>query len=227
MSSFSPNTPTLPSYNPVRRSSIPYQIITQGLFRRFSYDTEASYDEDEVDHLISNSYRERRSLFRNLCGCVLLALASLLLGLVAGHFIQVENKLNGHLSMSAPLLHRLEKFKCIDSHNTEPYDRSSALLQDVVWNKNRTFADAPSELTEAAWATLIPNGRGFIRHPRLTSNKLKSVSAFHETHCLVSSTRRERYEVTSLSTHVAWHQNGLLQGRIPCSETRSVVFRIP
>jgi hypothetical protein len=147
------------------------------------------------DHLLSNSYRECRSRFRDLCGYVFLALVSLLLGLIVGHFIRVENKLSGYMSMLNPLFRRLEKFKCIDSNNKDPYDRSSGLLPNVVWNKNPTFADTPSELTEAAWATLIPNRRGFIRHPKLTSSELKSVSAFHEIHCLVSPTRQERYEL--------------------------------
>jgi hypothetical protein len=99
MSSFSPTTPTLPSYKPVRRLSIPYQTITHGLFRRFSCDTAVSHDKDEEDHLLSNSSRECKSCVHNICGYVALALVSLLLGLVAGHFIRVEDNLNGYMSM--------------------------------------------------------------------------------------------------------------------------------
>jgi hypothetical protein len=99
MPSLSPSTPTLPSYNPVRRLSIPYHIITQGLFRRSSCDTAISHDKDEEAHLLSNGSRERKSRFRHLCGYVTLSLFSLLLGLVAGHFIRVEDKFHGYMSM--------------------------------------------------------------------------------------------------------------------------------
>jgi hypothetical protein len=197
MSSFPPTTPTLPSYNPVRWLSIPYQTITHGLFRRFSCDTAVSHDKDEEDHLLSNSSRERKSCVHNICGYVALALVSLLLGLVAGHFIRVEDNLNRIHEYVGRIIPRLEKFKCIERIDTGPYDPNPELLQDVFWNENRTFADVSSKLTEIAWASLIPQGRGFIKHPRLSSNEMKSVSAFHEIHCLVSLTQREQCKLAS------------------------------
>jgi hypothetical protein len=114
MPSLSPTTPMLPSYNPVRRLSIPYHIKTQGLFRRSSCDTATSHDEDGEDHLLSNGSRERKSGFRKLCGYVFLALLSLLVGLIAGHFIRVEDKLNGYMSMLDPLPRPMEKSKCVN-----------------------------------------------------------------------------------------------------------------
>jgi hypothetical protein len=65
-----------------------------------------------------------------------------------------------------------------------PYGYSTRLLKGVIWNENSTFSDEPSTITEAAWASLIPDGRGFVTHPKL-AKEMKSVSVFHELHCLV------------------------------------------
>jgi hypothetical protein len=98
MTPLSPTTPTLPSYNPSRRLSIPYQLITQGIFRRYSCDTAISHDKDEKDHLLPSGSSKRKSRLRNFCSYALLALVSLISGMVAGHFIHLDDNLNGYLS---------------------------------------------------------------------------------------------------------------------------------
>ena len=65
-----------------------------------------------------------------------------------------------------------------------PFGHTQRTLKDVVWWQNDTFAQEPSAITEKAWADLIPEGRGFVKHPKL-AKELKSVSVFHEIHCLV------------------------------------------
>jgi hypothetical protein len=98
MTSLSPTTPTLPSYNSSRRLSIPYQLITQGIFRRYSCDTTISHDKDEEDHLLPSGFSKRKSRCRSFCSYALLALVSLISGMVAGHFVRLDDKLNGYLS---------------------------------------------------------------------------------------------------------------------------------
>lgn len=65
-----------------------------------------------------------------------------------------------------------------------PFGHTQRAIKDVVWQQNDTFAQEPSAITEKAWADLIPKGRGFVKHPKL-AKELKSVSVFHEIHCLV------------------------------------------
>ncbi|OCT51776.1 hypothetical protein CLCR_09090 [Cladophialophora carrionii] len=54
-----------------------------------------------------------------------------------------------------------------------------------VFNKEMAYFGEPSEATDAAWAHLIPGGRGIIsqRWPDGT-RKYKVISAFHQMHCL-------------------------------------------
>jgi hypothetical protein len=73
-------------------------------------------------------------------------------------------------------------------HDPAPYGHTQRMLRDVVWTHNSTFGSDPSAASEAAWQELIPLGRGFVRHARLTGGEEKSVSVFHELHCLVSWT---------------------------------------
>ena len=68
---------------------------------------------------------------------------------------------------------------------TAPYAGNPAYnIQNVVWSENMTFAAPPNAATEAAWESLIPSGRGFIKHPVL-AKETKAVAVFHELHCLV------------------------------------------
>lgn len=72
---------------------------------------------------------------------------------------------------------------------------------DAVWYENTTFSDEPNENSEAAWASLIPDGQGFIRHPTL-AKEMKSVSVFHELHCLVR--RSSTHPIILLSSHSSY-----------------------
>lgn len=52
-----------------------------------------------------------------------------------------------------------------------------------VWSENHTFTGEPSALTQNAWASLIPKGKGFVEHPHIASPP-KAVAAYHQIHCL-------------------------------------------
>lgn len=57
-------------------------------------------------------------------------------------------------------------------------------MHDVVWQQNASYSGEPTEENDKTWADLIPDGRGFVRHPVL-AKELKAVSVFHQIHCLV------------------------------------------
>jgi hypothetical protein len=54
-----------------------------------------------------------------------------------------------------------------------------------VWEHNLTFSQAPTAESEAAWASVIPVGRGFIHHDEIAPF-ISNIAAFHQLHCLVS-----------------------------------------
>ncbi|KAF2163210.1 hypothetical protein M409DRAFT_26254 [Zasmidium cellare ATCC 36951] len=58
----------------------------------------------------------------------------------------------------------------------------------------------------AAWDSLIPKGRGWIKHPELNDGQLSSVSVFHQLHCL-NDVRRVYYGLTNASDEALdmWH----------------------
>lgn len=53
-----------------------------------------------------------------------------------------------------------------------------------VWQHNLTFSQKPSPESEAAWASLIPTGRGFIHH-KPEAPFISNIAVFHQLHCLV------------------------------------------
>ncbi|KAI4695001.1 uncharacterized protein J4E84_001625 [Alternaria hordeiaustralica] len=59
----------------------------------------------------------------------------------------------------------------------------SCTIEKVVWSLNESFAGEPSAETEKMWKSLIPKGRAFVQHPKL-AKEIKSMSVFHELHCL-------------------------------------------
>ena len=59
-------------------------------------------------------------------------------------------------------------------------DRTSHLFQ-----YNETFGDAPSEMTDLAWAELFPSQGGLFKNPELAPER-SALSVFHQLHCLVS-----------------------------------------
>ncbi|KAL5117425.1 hypothetical protein ACEQ8H_004741 [Pleosporales sp. CAS-2024a] len=54
---------------------------------------------------------------------------------------------------------------------------------DRLFEYNRTFGDPPSEVSDAAWASLFPKHGGFFVHPELAP-KRSAFSVFHQMHCL-------------------------------------------
>ena len=48
---------------------------------------------------------------------------------------------------------------------------------------NRTFGEKPSELSNAAWASIFPTQGGFFRHPEVSPSRA-TFAVFHQLHCL-------------------------------------------
>jgi hypothetical protein len=56
----------------------------------------------------------------------------------------------------------------------------------VWWSANASFAAEPSLETQETWESIMPQGRGFIQHPKLAKDgEVKAIAVFHEIHCLV------------------------------------------
>lgn len=55
----------------------------------------------------------------------------------------------------------------------------------TTWEHNLTFTQEPSPESEAAWASIIPSGRGFVHHAQLAPF-ISNIALYHELHCLVS-----------------------------------------
>jgi len=53
----------------------------------------------------------------------------------------------------------------------------------VTFKYNRTFADAPSTLTDQLWDSLFPAKRGFFKHPILGPDRF-DFAVYHQLHCL-------------------------------------------
>lgn len=57
-------------------------------------------------------------------------------------------------------------------------------ILDELFKPNFTFAQAPSDTTNAAWKSLFPKERGFFTHPELAPHA-STFAVFHQLHCLV------------------------------------------
>jgi hypothetical protein len=56
----------------------------------------------------------------------------------------------------------------------------------VFWSENASFAAEPSVETQKTWDSIMPQGRGFIKHPKLAKDgEVKAIAVFHQIHCLV------------------------------------------
>jgi hypothetical protein len=53
-----------------------------------------------------------------------------------------------------------------------------------MFTYNRTFAEVPSNESNAAWETLFPARGGFFKHPQLAPDG-SGLAVFHQLHCLV------------------------------------------
>ncbi|CRG92118.1 hypothetical protein PISL3812_09173 [Talaromyces islandicus] len=52
-----------------------------------------------------------------------------------------------------------------------------------IFTYNRTFAEVPSDESNAAWETLFPTRGGFFKHPQLAPDR-SGLAVFHQLHCL-------------------------------------------
>ncbi|KAG6999525.1 hypothetical protein G7Y79_00034g069480 [Physcia stellaris] len=52
-----------------------------------------------------------------------------------------------------------------------------------IFRYNRTFGAAPSNLSNAAWASIFPEQGGFFKHPDLAPQR-SAWAVFHQLHCL-------------------------------------------
>lgn len=52
-----------------------------------------------------------------------------------------------------------------------------------IFDVDLSFALPPSQQVDAAWASLLPQGGGFFKHPTLAPKK-SCVAVFHQLHCL-------------------------------------------
>ena len=173
----------MPFPNPFNRTTISYHRMSKDESEDDSAESSTAHKEEEDPFLEQQHFRPRRSRFRHTCGYLFVAILSLVLGLISGQFMRVEYEVDGYMGTYFP---PLPISISLLSKSTAPYGHTNRILTDVIWNANTTFSDEPSEITEAAWASLIPEGRGFVMHPKLAPGDKKSVSVFHELHCLVS-----------------------------------------
>ncbi|KAF2275216.1 uncharacterized protein EI97DRAFT_443456 [Westerdykella ornata] len=58
-------------------------------------------------------------------------------------------------------------------------------VEKVVWERNLTFTGKPRQEWQDAWLELLPDDLGFILHPEWTHGEERSVTVFHQLHCLV------------------------------------------
>jgi hypothetical protein len=160
--------PLLSSLSPKNSSSY-HHMSTESSEDALEESSTPRKDQESDPFLEHEHFPSRRSLFRNICGYAIVGVMGLIMCSISSQIMRVEYETDGYPA---------------------PYGQSSRLTS-VVWNANASFADEPSALTDAAWDSLIPKGRGFVVHPKLApadgrDNKGKSVSVFHELHCLVS-----------------------------------------
>jgi len=87
---------------------------------------------------------------------------------------------------------------CNTDQSPAPYGSPHRRIEKVVWSLNESFAGEPSAETEKMWKSLIPKGRAFVQHPKL-AKEIKSMSVFHELHCLVSPHSPPSRQNTSLT----------------------------
>lgn len=60
------------------------------------------------------------------------------------------------------------------------------IAKPEVFHYNRTFGEAPSNFSNAAWLSLFPIQGGFFKHPTIAPQR-SAFSVFHQLHCLVSN----------------------------------------
>ncbi|KAF2832744.1 hypothetical protein CC86DRAFT_462955 [Ophiobolus disseminans] len=138
---------------------------------------------DEQDYFDAHGLLRKKSTFTSPSCTILIALLSLITGLVAGHVLHLEPSVDGYLrtppfTIPNPRIAVTENLGMV----IEPYSPPHPI--HTHWTLNSSLNQTPSVANEATWTSLMPLGRGFITHPRLTHGGIESLTAFHPLHCL-------------------------------------------
>lgn len=68
-----------------------------------------------------------------------------------------------------------------------------------IFYQNHTFGAAPSNVSNAAWASLFPDQGGFFKHPNIAPQR-SAWAVFHQLHCLVSRETKPSFFIQSPNT---------------------------
>ncbi|OAG25532.1 hypothetical protein CC77DRAFT_1005130 [Alternaria alternata] len=100
----------------------------------------------------------------HMCGYLFVALLSFLIGLGLSQLFTLEKEVDGFIAR---------------------WGSSHRNINNVWWSANASFAAEPSLETQETWESIMPQGRGFIQHPKLAKDgEVKAIAVFHEIHCL-------------------------------------------
>ncbi|RAR12422.1 hypothetical protein DDE82_000133 [Stemphylium lycopersici] len=198
MPSLNPFAPKIISYRDLSKESSEQDRDNGG--EPSSADTE--HHDAENDYLLaSRFYRPRNSRCMHACGYIVVALVSLTVGLVFSQLYRLEREIKGY---------------------PKPYASPRYNVHDVVWQQNASYSGEPTEENDKTWADLIPDGRGFVRHPVL-AKELKAVSVFHQIHCL-HGIRTEHYKNTYLVAKLQHKQSIRRPSRSPNDHPHILAF---
>ena len=92
-----------------------------------------------------------------------------------------------------------------------------------VFQYDRIFGEAPSNLSDLAWQALFPEQGGFFKHPDIAPER-SAFAVFHQLHCLVRNTRKSICCKVVLTICVEWHPRRLL-GCARCRRQRQEIQR--
>ncbi|KAF2186413.1 hypothetical protein K469DRAFT_151373 [Zopfia rhizophila CBS 207.26] len=131
-------------------------------------EADTSFESDYQEFPISEPHQQRKSLSRGLAALEIIGV--LLLGLCCVYLLR-------YLTSAYP-------------HQPRPGSagplRESLVPQ--IFEERPIFSQPPSDESNAAWAAMIPKGRGFVKvkdeNPDGDTDGLYCVSVFHQLHCL-------------------------------------------
>jgi len=100
-------------------------------------------------------------------------------GVLVGHQLSVANlKSSGY---------NIDKWSCMLNRSHQIFSMLNMLVEYVTrsFEYNRTFSEAPSPETDAAWMSIFPPHGGFF-HDKTVAPSGASLAVYHQLHCLVS-----------------------------------------
>ncbi|KAG9185804.1 hypothetical protein G6011_07135 [Alternaria panax] len=161
----------MPSLNPFAQKSTSYRRLSTSTEEEvdacISPSSSAQKEEHNADEDLVLAKRVRRPWrwsCMHVCGYFFVALLSLSIGLGLSQLLNVEYEVDGFITQ---------------------WGSSHRNIGNVWWSVNASFAAEPSIETQKTWESIMPQGRGFIRHPKLAKDgEVKAVAVFHEIHCL-------------------------------------------